>query len=74
MIGIGELNGNSVRTVIRIDTENTFRPERIKSMAEGYGLDPVEVLSKIHVGRAYNSDQQMLMVDKALELAEKYPV
>tara|TARA_Y100000588_G_scaffold305690_1_gene329101 strand:+ start:7580 stop:8527 length:948 start_codon:yes stop_codon:yes gene_type:complete len=66
----GGLNGHGVL----IDTENTFRPERIKSMAEGYGLDPAEVLSKIHVGRAYNSDQQMLMVDKAVELAEKYPV
>ena len=38
-----------------IDTENTFRPERIISMSKALDLDPDEVLSKIHVGRAYNS-------------------
>ena len=66
----GGLNGHGVL----IDSENTFRPERIKSMAEGFGLDPEEVLAKIHVGRAYNSDQQTLMVDKATVLASEYPV
>ena len=56
-----------------IDTENTFRPERIKQMAEGYGLDPEEVLSKIHVARAYNSSHQMLLVDKVKELSKDVP-
>ncbi|OGS40179.1 MAG: DNA repair and recombination protein RadA [Euryarchaeota archaeon RBG_13_31_8] len=53
-----------------IDTENTFRPERIKQMAEGYELDPEEVLSKIHVARAYNSSHQMLLVEKVKELSK----
>jgi DNA repair protein RadA len=53
-----------------IDTENTFRPERIKQMAEGYELDPEEVLSKIHVARAYNSSHQMILVDKVKELSK----
>jgi DNA repair protein RadA len=56
-----------------IDTENTFRPERIKQMAEGYELDPEEVLSKIHVARAYNSSHQMLLVDKVRELSKDLP-
>jgi DNA repair protein RadA len=56
-----------------IDTENTFRPERIKQMAEGYELDPEEVLSKIHVARAYNSSHQMLLVDKVKELSKDVP-
>ncbi|MDH7507506.1 MAG: DNA repair and recombination protein RadA [Candidatus Thermoplasmatota archaeon] len=56
-----------------IDTENTFRPERIKQMAEGYDLDPQEVLSKIHVARAYNSSHQMLLVDKVKELSKEVP-
>ena len=51
-----------------IDTENTFRPERIISMSKALDLDPDEVLSKIHVGRAYNSHQQMLMVEKLVKL------
>ncbi|HID71554.1 MAG TPA: DNA repair and recombination protein RadA [Thermoplasmata archaeon] len=55
---------------IIIDTENTFRPERIHQMAKGVGLDPEEVLSKIHVARAYNSHHQMLLVEKAKELAK----
>ena len=59
--------------VLYIDTENTFRPDRIKQMAEAYGLDPEEVLNKIHVARAYNSSHQMLLVDKAKELAKEFP-
>ncbi|MCD6383169.1 MAG: DNA repair and recombination protein RadA [Thermoplasmata archaeon] len=57
--------------VIYIDTENTFRPERIIQMAEGWDLDPIEVLKKIHVARAFNSHHQMLLVDKANELAKE---
>ena len=57
-----------------IDTENTFRPERIISMAKALELDPDEVLSKIHVGRAYNSHQQMLMVEKVKEIAKEKPI
>ena len=57
-----------------IDTENTFRPERIISMANALELDPDEVLSKIHVGRAYNSHQQMLMVKKVKEIAKEKPI
>jgi len=56
-----------------IDTENTFRPERIVQMAEAYGLDPDEVLSKIHVARAYNSNHQMLLVEKVKELSKEHP-
>ncbi len=56
-----------------IDTENTFRPERIKQMAEGYELDPEDILSKIYVARAYNSSHQMLLVDKVKELSKDVP-
>ncbi len=63
----GGLNGSA----IMIDTENTFRPERIKDMAEGLGLDYREVLKNVHVARAYNSNHQILLVDKAKELADE---
>ncbi len=66
----GGLGGHAVY----IDTENTFRPERIKQMATAQELDPDEVLSRIHVARAFNSDHQILLVDKAGELAKEYPV
>jgi DNA repair protein RadA len=63
----GGLNGS----VVIIDTENTFRPERIKDMAEGASLDPDEILKNIHVARAYNSNHQILLVNKAERLAEE---
>ncbi|MBU0470510.1 MAG: DNA repair and recombination protein RadA [Nanoarchaeota archaeon] len=51
-------------TVVYIDAENTFRPERIKQMAEGAELDADEALERIMVARAYNSDHQMLLTEK----------
>ena len=56
-----------------IDTENTFRPERIVQMAEAYDLDAEKVLENIHVARAYNSSHQMLLVDKVKELSKESP-
>ena len=63
----GGLNGSA----IIIDTENTFRPERIVEMANALGIEPEEALKNIHVARAYNSNHQMLLVEKAVELAEE---
>jgi DNA repair protein RadA len=56
----GGLDGD----VFYIDTEDTFRPERITQMARGCGLDPDKVLARIHVARAYNSDHQMLLAEE----------
>jgi len=57
-----------------IDTENTFRPERISQMARGLDLEPNKVLKTIHVARAYNSHHQILLVDKVKELAQDVPI
>jgi DNA repair protein RadA len=54
-----------------IDTENTFRPERIMQFAEGKGLDGKEVLKNIRVARAYNSDHQMLLAEKVEDLIKQ---
>jgi len=56
--------------VIIIDTENTFRPERVGQMAEAVGLDPKETLERIHVARAFNSHHQMLLAEQATDLAK----
>lgn len=50
--------------VVYIDTENTFRPERIKQFAEEAGLNTEDALSRIMVARAFNSDHQMLLTEK----------
>ena len=54
-----------------IDTENTFRPERIIQLARGAGLDEEQVLKNIKVARAYNSDHQMLLAEKVEDLIKK---
>ena len=56
--------------VFYIDTEDTFRPERITQMARGHGLDPEQVMSRIHVARAYNSAHQMLLVDEIKRMSK----
>ncbi len=66
----GGLDGD----VVMIDTENTFRPERIVQIAKARDADPEEVLKRIHVARAYNSSHQMLLVEKAAEICKKTPV
>jgi len=55
---------------VYIDTENTFRPERIMQIAKGVGLDPEIVLKNIRVARAFNSDHQMLLAEKVEELVK----
>ncbi len=57
---------------IFIDTENTFRPERIVQMAEAKGLDPTEALKNIFVARALSTDHQMLLVKKIPDIVKKY--
>ena len=66
------LNGS----VIMIDTENTFRPERITQMVAGASqrtgeqYDPKDFLQHIHVARAYNSNHQILLAESATQMAE----
>ncbi|MCQ8903685.1 MAG: DNA repair and recombination protein RadA [Methanothrix sp.] len=69
---LGGLNGSA----IIIDTENTFRPERISQMVMGLRAiadrdwRPEDFLKNIHVARAYNSNHQILLAESAMELAE----
>lgn len=51
-----------------IDTEGTFRPARIRQIAESMGANPEKVLKNIFVARAFNSDHQMLLLEKVQEM------
>ncbi|KUO40168.1 MAG: DNA repair and recombination protein RadA [Candidatus Hadarchaeum yellowstonense] len=62
----GGLSGKAVY----IDTENTFRPERISQMAMALGEDPQKILDGIYVARAHTTDHQMLLAEKAAEIAK----
>ncbi len=55
---------------VYIDTEGTFRPERIAEIAEARDLDPDKILSRITVARAYNSAHQELIVKELGKVIE----
>ena len=65
-----ERGGLSAKAVF-IDTENTFRPERIRDMALGLELDPTQTLQNILVARSFNTDQQMLIAERVDEIIER---
>ncbi|WP_254521925.1 DNA repair and recombination protein RadA [Natrinema caseinilyticum] len=89
---VGGLHGSA----IFVDSEDTFRPERIDDMVRGLPDDAIDatledreiegsaddeaavdelvddVLEKIHVAKAFNSNHQMLLAEKAKELASEH--
>ncbi len=60
--------GGAEGKAVYIDTEGTFRPGRIAQIAEGIGANPEMVLKNILVARAFNSDHQMLLLEKVGDL------
>ncbi|WP_436346513.1 DNA repair and recombination protein RadA [Natronorubrum sp. FCH18a] len=89
---VGGLHGSA----IFVDSEDTFRPERIDDMVRGLPDDVInatledreiegsaadegavdelidDILDKIHVAKAFNSNHQMLLAEKAKELASEH--
>ncbi len=63
--------GGLAAGAVYVDTENTFRPERIFLIAKGRGLDPDSVLEKITVAKAYNSIHQEFIVGEVAGLVQK---
>ncbi len=66
----GGLNGKC----LWIDAESTFRPERIAEIARFRGLDEKKVLRNILTGKAYNSDHQIVLVEKAKDIIKEQNV
>jgi len=62
--------GGAEGKAVYIDTEGTFRPERIRQIAEAKGANPESVLKNIFVARAFNSDHQILLIEKIGELVK----
>src|ERR1051325_4063918 len=54
----GGLDGNT----IYIDTEGTFRPERIQEIARSRGYDSTQILKSIAVCKVYNSSHLELII------------
>lgn len=63
--------GGGAGKCLYIDTEGTFRPERLLEIAARYGLDGEQVLDNVAYARAYNSDHQSaLLIQASAMMAE----
>src|ERR687885_663232 len=61
-----------VNSVIFIDTENTFRPERVHQIAEARGLDSEEIMKKVFVCKMVNSAQLEALIRNLGKYIEEY--
>ncbi|KAF6237409.1 hypothetical protein HO173_004299 [Letharia columbiana] len=55
--------GGASGKVAYIDTEGTFRPERIAQIAERFGMDPDQAQENIAYARALNSEHQLELLN-----------
>ena len=67
-VQLPKIKGGAEGIAVFIDTESTFRPERIQQMAKAAGIDPEEALKNIRIARAFNSDHQTLLAEKVEDL------
>jgi DNA repair protein RadA len=65
-------SGGLAGSVIYIDTEGTFRPERVKQIADGRGLDVSEALKKVILCKVYNAAHLELVVRGLGKYIEQY--
>lgn len=57
-----------------VDTEGTFRPERVQSMIESLGLNLDEALEKIIVVRAPTTEKQIITAERADKIIEEHNI
>lgn len=64
-------NGGGEGKCMYIDTEGTFRPDRLIAIAERYKMNPQGVLDNVSFAQAYNTDHQTsLLIQGAALMAE----
>ena len=63
-LSVNVLSENPENTVVYIDTEGTFTPVRIRQMAKAKGLDEEDILKRIFIAKANNSDHQMFLAEQ----------
>src|SRR5919198_3511365 len=61
-------------SVIFIDTENTFRAERVHQIAEARGFEPEEILKKVYGCKIYNSIHLGQIIKNLGKYLEQYRV
>lgn len=60
--------GGAEGKAIFVDTEGTFRPQKLVAIAERFGMNPEEVLENVICARAHNSEQQLELLQDAAAL------
>jgi DNA repair protein RadA len=65
-------NKQTTGSIIFIDTENTFRADRVYQIAEQNGLDPETILTRIYHCRIYNSLELELIINNLGKSIEQY--
>src|SRR5919201_382978 len=61
-----------INSIIFIDTENTFRPERVHQIAESRGFDSEEIMKKVFVCKMVNSAQLEALIRNLGKYIEQY--
>jgi DNA repair protein RadA len=59
-------------SIIFIDTENTFRVNRVHQIAEQKNLDPEDILKRIYHCNVYSSEQLEVLIDDLPKFIEQY--
>jgi DNA repair protein RadA len=67
-VQLGEAQGGLNGSVLYIDTEATFRPERVMQIAPRFGLKPEDVLKGVVYAEAYTSNHQTVLLENADEV------
>eukprot|EP00579_Thalassiosira_antarctica_P001282 CAMPEP_0201868036 /NCGR_PEP_ID=MMETSP0902-20130614/2083_1 /ASSEMBLY_ACC=CAM_ASM_000551 /TAXON_ID=420261 /ORGANISM="Thalassiosira antarctica, Strain CCMP982" /LENGTH=344 /DNA_ID=CAMNT_0048393321 /DNA_START=51 /DNA_END=1085 /DNA_ORIENTATION=- len=67
-------DGGAEGKAIYIDTEGTFRPQRLQAIAERFGMDPAVALENVAYARAHNSEHQteLLKMAAAIMSQDRY--
>lgn len=63
-VQMDEENGGCNGKAAFIDTEGTFRPDRLQDIAARFGLEAEKVLENVLVARAYNTEHLSELLDK----------
>ena len=64
-VQLGEAQGGLNGSVLFIDTESTFRPERVQQIAPRFGIKTQDVLKGIVYAEAYTSNHQIVLLENA---------
>jgi DNA repair protein RadA len=69
-----EENESHKSRALYVDTENTFRPERIASISSARKIDPKIALENVIVAKAYNSSHQEVIIQESPNVIDLHKI